>query len=49
MLFRSEYAAGETKKGVLVFECPKEDVDSVTLTVQKKADGKNDSVLIKIK
>ncbi len=47
--YEAEYAAGETKKGVLVFECPKEDVDSMTLTVQKKVDGKNESVLIKIK
>lgn len=47
--YQAEYAAGETKKGVLVFECPKEEADSVTLTVQKKADGKDTSVLIKIK
>lgn len=47
--YEAEYAAGETKKGVLVFECPKEEADSVSLTVQKKTDGKDSSVLIKIK
>lgn len=48
--YEVDYAAGETKKGVLVFECPlKESEDSMTLTILKKSDGKDDSVLIKIK
>lgn len=48
--YEADYAAGETKKGVLVFECPvKEGEASITLTILKKSGGKDDSVLIKIK
>lgn len=48
--YSMEYAAGETKKGVLVFECSdKEKMDSLTLTILKETEGNEDSVLIKIK
>jgi len=44
------YKAGETKKCVLVFECAKDlSLDSMVLTVLKDKDGKEDSVLVKIK
>ena len=43
------YQAGETKKGVLVFECPeKTDTTTMNLAVLKENDGKDDSVIIKI-
>lgn len=43
------YKGGETKKGVLVFECPeKTDIGTMNLTVLKENDGKDDSVIIKI-
>ncbi|MBQ9768191.1 MAG: hypothetical protein IJW37_08830 [Lachnospiraceae bacterium] len=48
--YQMEYAAGETKKGVLVFECSKEaNMDSLLLTILSETAGKEDSVLIKIK
>lgn len=48
--YSMEYAAGETKKGVLIFECSeKEKMDSLTLTILKETEGNEDSVLIKIK
>ncbi len=44
------YKAGETKKCVLVFECAKDlSLDNMVLTVLRDKDGKEDSVLVKIK
>lgn len=48
--YRMEYAAGETKKGVLVFECPKgEDATDLLLTILRKTGEKEDAVLINVK
>lgn len=48
--YKMEYAAGETKKGVMVFECDeKTSLDSLLLTILSETEGKEDSVLIKIK
>lgn len=48
--YERKYAAGETKKGVLVFECAKEtSLENMKLAILKDADGKEDSVLIKVK
>lgn len=48
--YKVDYSAGETKKGVLVFECSeKEKTDSITLTVLKNANGKDDAVILKVK
>lgn len=48
--YEVSYKAGETKKCVLVFECAKDlSLDSMVLTVLKDKDGKEDSVLVKIK
>lgn len=44
------YKAGETKLCVLVFECGKDvSLDSMTLTVLRDVEGKEDSVLVKVK
>ena len=44
------FKPGETKKCVLVFECAKStELDDVVLTVLRDVDGKEDSVLIKVK
>lgn len=43
------YKGGETKKGVLVFECPeKTETGTMNLTVFKENAGKEDSVIVKI-
>lgn len=48
--YQMEYAAGETKKGVIIFECPKDEkTDNLLFTVLSEVEGKEDSVLIKIK
>ena len=48
--YEVSYKAGETKKCVLVFECAKDlSLDSMVLTVLKETEGKEDSVLVKIK
>ena len=48
--YRMEYAAGETKKGVIVFECSKEtSTETLLLTILSETEGKEDSVIIKIK
>lgn len=48
--YEVSYKSGETKKCVLVFECAKDvPLDNMVLTVLKKTDGKEDSVLVKIK
>ncbi|MBQ8798335.1 MAG: hypothetical protein IJZ55_02075 [Lachnospiraceae bacterium] len=48
--YEVSYKAGETKKCVLVFECSKElALDNMVLTVLKESEGKEDSVLVKIK
>lgn len=48
--YSAEYGAGETQKGVLVFECSEKEAEgALTLTVLKESDGKEDSVLMKVK
>ena len=48
--YRMEYAAGETKKGVIVIECSKEtSTETLLLTILSETEGKEDSVIIKIK
>lgn len=48
--YKMEYAAGETKKTVLVFECSKEEeMSRLLLAVLSEIEEKEDSVLIKIK
>lgn len=44
------FKAGETKKGVVVFEIKKDELpENISMSVLKKADGKEDAVLLKIK
>ena len=48
--YNGTYNAGETKTGVLVFECDeKMSLANMTLTVLKDVEGSEDSVLIKVK
>lgn len=47
--YEREYAAGETKKGVLVFECTEgTSMENLLLTILKENSGKDDSVLLKV-
>lgn len=48
--YEATYEPGETKNGVLVFECGKDVVlENAVLSVLRDVEGKEDSVLIKIK
>lgn len=48
--YEVNYKAGETKKCVLVFECAKDlSLDNMVLTVLRDVEGKEDSVLLKVK
>ena len=48
--YNSTFEAGETKTGVLVFECDKKmSLANMILTILKAVEGQEDSVLIKIK
>lgn len=48
--YEAVYEPGEKKKGVLVFECPENVVtEDMTLAVLRDVDGKEDSVLVKVK
>ena len=48
--YTGTYKAGETKTGVLVFECDEKlSVDNATLTIVRDVNGMEDSVLIKVK
>ena len=48
--YETLYKAGETKRGVVVFECKESEVgEFIDLAVLKEGDKKDDSVLLKIK
>ncbi len=48
--YEENYKAGETKTGVIVFECDDGAIkDTMTLTVLKNVEGSEDSVLVKVK
>ena len=48
--YSNTFAAGETKTGVLVFECDKKmSLANMTLTILRSVEGREDSVLIKVK
>lgn len=47
--YERTYAAGETKKGVLVFECAESvSLENMLLTILREGNGKDDSVLLKV-
>ncbi len=48
--YTGTYKAGETKTGVLVFECNEDlSIDNATLTIVRDVNGMEDSVLLKVK
>lgn len=48
--YKEEYAAGETKKGVIIFECDEDKItDCINLTILRVCGEKEDSVILKVR